>query len=414
MSMLSLQVPRIAVESLCTRDWRSVAKRTFSLVLLLTAVANAQAIITTEPMPQRQRSVRDRRATTHTRMDSATFRIVTMNVDRLAPHYQIGDPIGDMLLGGEYAQLLQAEHQGWHVTLTDSAAVRFAGWKRRREIARTFAAIHWAPGPLEVTMDSALKPWKIPAGLLVMTADEIARVKASLAALGSEFPAADLVIAPIDTSWLATVSIIVAPFVRMTSVSTLDADRMLSTLNRRRSAISNLRYDASAVAMEMLDSIHWVVPPQFDSVHRVFAFAHTERRRSVLEQAPGPTLTHYVQGRRELVMLKAIVSNDSVARAADRMLRDAESGLEFSQGNRASDVVPADAISPASMVDLIAGPPSAMEKGVQRIMKEQERKGNFFYFLSDNPRYAAMLVAALAGLWRIRVTRSQRETSKDA
>ena len=51
MSMLSLQVPRIAVESLCTRDWRSVAKSTFSLVLLLTAVANAQAIITIEPTP---------------------------------------------------------------------------------------------------------------------------------------------------------------------------------------------------------------------------------------------------------------------------------------------------------------------------------------------------------------------------
>ena len=292
-------------------------------------------------------------------------------------------------------------------------------WRAKKAIAAEIEASPWVQGPTQVSIDENLEPIFIPQGYRFLPAKEHTALNERINAIKNAAITKENIKLPhfvddkrISTNWLMPTDnqnwsadiVLISKGHTAIDEPLPSSDDLIRQIRSRLDQISNLRMDDNGKYSEK--AVRWLIKPTRDKQRASLRWAITN---GMVTQPLGIIFAHLTLGATQqvLVSFNHLQATEYFATSeylpegrtpddfkAENRLNAVTSNLaplfesvNFIRGKRLEDAKETDLQNPTSLEYLITGAPSIMEAGVKRIIAEQKRKENFWYFLQDHPRY---------------------------
>ncbi len=306
-------------------------------------------------------------------------------------------------------------------------------WRAINEIKQTTEAAPWKVGPTKVTLDPDVEPVTIPKSYrLLLSGDRqvldqkldkirsaaLQKLKPDDANKQPSVPKLELNqhwFMPIDGRWSGSIFIKKNRTIPL-AVALPDNNRAtLEQIKSRRDPISNL--DWTKTGTYSREVVRWLIEPEKNTQDATVRWAMTD---GAVAEPLGINFIQMTLGANQQIFLgidnlkaaEAFLKSDKTYDSsfkngkqqftAEYQLNQALLGmkpllesLQFKPDKRVERAQADTGNTFNSIESLIIGEPSIMERGVKRIIAEQERKSNFWLFLQDNPRYLGRFLGAL-------------------
>lgn len=370
-------------------------------------------------------------------LDTAANAILPTHLNTLlsinAPFYEVELP--ELFAQWAYAINLldKAEKAGLYKPKPELNKI-LGAWRTRQQIATVTNAAPWITGPAQVVFAPELAPITIPAGFRFLSVAEnqllrnriyevkkaaMDKYKMPTSLLKSDHLPATGLLMPVAGKWSLSIGLVANKSVRL-DIAPSDSTELLRTLSTRLNPMGKLHWRESAAGNYSEQAVRWLIAPEQNKQEASIRWASTN---GVVSEATGIDFGYLKLGANQLLVVTLadmeVAEYFSTAeilpegKIADdyhsekilaqqlALLTPFFNSLRFTPGKRLEDARPQDSPAAVSVRDLITGPPTLLETGVQRIIAEEERKSNFWYFLKDHPRIIALLLGAVALLLRL-------------
>lgn len=348
-----------------------------------------------------------------TKVTREDLQITVSNAEHLVsqPYFKEDDPLSAMLSDAVFAMLYQADKQGLSFELSPKTREVYKHWKQKRRAAELLETADWQEGPQKVQVDPVLAPWPIPKGYSFLSTLEVNRLHEEMTKIGMNFVKDVSLLQAPHQAWVARIAVLKSGFFQESELQ-VSPDRALTKLQLRLNPIGNLEYDAQSLAAYDEDLVRWVVPPKYNAAQHSLIWANTNGQRRYLGQ-PAIQSSRLIFGRTHLISIKLLTEPEEQAvLQMHNAFAALQTGLQFLVGQRYEDHQNGDPIAQGKVYEAIAGSPTALETGVQRMLDQDARKRNIFLFLWDHPKYIAMLLSALVAFQALRGQRRNGGSSE--
>ena len=302
-------------------------------------------------------------------------------------------------------------------------------WRAKRDDQAAIDAAPWVKGPAQVAFDPNLAEIQIPADVQYLDPTQCAALKnqrqeirrlaraaftgqpATPANANTALPGVGCLRAA-NGAWTASIAMVNRGYMLLDPEFPSHAAHLLTQVRSRSNPMSRLDFKTDNGYSEA--AVRWAIVPTIEADHAVarwsltdglqkqptridYAFLKFGAEQQVLISADELRAAEVVT---EIDDLPAGYAKEkfTVEYAVGQMrqaLAPLEQSLAFLPGHRYEDANAQTPRNPNTLDFLVAGGPSVMERSVANIIKQQERKENFFLFLWDHPRYLAMLLLAI-------------------